>query len=39
MSVGVVIGADAISALHAQSSTPAYLVAVINVKDMTTYEA
>ena len=39
MSVGVVIGAGAISALHAQSSTPAYLVAAINVKDKTAYEA
>ena len=39
MSVGIVIGAGAISALHAQSSTPAYLVAAINVKDKTAYEA
>ncbi len=39
MSVGVVIGAGAISALRAQSSAPAYLVAAINVKDKTAYEA
>ncbi len=39
MTAGIVIGAGAISALHAQSGTPAYLVAAINVKDKTAYEA
>jgi uncharacterized protein (DUF1330 family) len=39
MTAGMIIGAGAIGALHAQSSTPAYLVAAINVKDKTAYEA
>ena len=39
VTAGIVVGAGAISALHAQSSTPYYLVAEINVKDKTAYEA
>jgi uncharacterized protein (DUF1330 family) len=38
MTVGISIGAGAISALHAQSSIPYYLVAAINVKDQKAYE-
>ena len=33
------LGAAAVSALHAQSNAPYYLVAQINVKDKTAYEA
>ena len=39
VTAGIVVGAGAISALHAQSSVPYYLVAEINVKDKTAYEA
>ena len=39
VTAGVIIGAGAISALHAQSNAPYYLVAEINVKDKTPYEA
>ena len=35
---GIIIGAGANSALHAQSSVPYYLVAAINVKDQKAYE-
>ena len=38
MTVDISIGAGAISALHAQSSIPYYLVAAINVKDQKAYE-
>ena len=39
VTAGIVVGAGAISALHAQSGAPYYLVAAINVKDKTAYEA
>jgi uncharacterized protein (DUF1330 family) len=38
MTAGIIIGASAISALHAQSGVPYYLVAAINVKDQKAYE-
>ena len=39
VTVGIVVGAGAITALHAQNNAPYYLVAEINVKDKTAYEA
>jgi uncharacterized protein (DUF1330 family) len=39
VTAGIVVGAGAISALHAQTNAPYYLVAEINVKDKTAYEA
>jgi uncharacterized protein (DUF1330 family) len=39
ITAGIVVGAGAISALHAQNNAPYYLVAEINVKDKTAYEA
>jgi uncharacterized protein (DUF1330 family) len=39
VTAGVIVGASAISALHAQSGAPYYLVAQINVKDQKAYEA
>jgi uncharacterized protein (DUF1330 family) len=38
MTAGIIIGASAISALHAQSRVPYYLVAAINVRDPKAYE-
>jgi uncharacterized protein (DUF1330 family) len=39
VTAGIVIGAGAISVLHAQSGAPYYEVAEINVKDQPAYEA
>src|ERR1700683_568972 len=39
VTAGIVVGAGAISALHAQNNAPYYLVAEINVKDQKAYEA
>jgi uncharacterized protein (DUF1330 family) len=39
VTAGIVMGAGAISVLHAQSSAPYYEVAGINVTDQTGYEA
>ena len=39
VNAGIVIGAGAISALHAQSGAPYYNVAEINVTDQPAYEA
>jgi len=39
MTAGIIVGAGAISALHAQSGAPYYEVAEINVTDQPTYEA
>ena len=39
MTAGIIIGEGAISVLDAQSGAPYYLVAAINVKDKTAYEA
>ena len=39
VTAGIVIGAGAISALHAQSGTPYYQVTEINVTDQAAYEA
>jgi uncharacterized protein (DUF1330 family) len=39
ITAGVVLGAGAISALHAQSNAPYYEVTAINVTDKTGYEA
>jgi uncharacterized protein (DUF1330 family) len=39
VTAGIVVGAGAIDALHAQNNVPYYLVAEINVKDQKAYEA
>jgi uncharacterized protein (DUF1330 family) len=39
VTAGIVVGAGAISALHAQGNAPYYEVTQINVKDQTGYEA
>jgi uncharacterized protein (DUF1330 family) len=39
VTAGIVVGAGAISALHAQNNAPYYTVAEINVKDQKAYEA
>jgi uncharacterized protein (DUF1330 family) len=39
VTAGIIVGAGAISALHAQSGAPYYEVAEINVTDKPTYEA
>jgi uncharacterized protein (DUF1330 family) len=39
VTAGIIVGAGAISALHAQSGAPYYEVAEINVTDQPTYEA
>jgi len=39
VTAGIVVGAGAIGALHAQNNAPYYLVAEINVKDQKAYEA
>jgi uncharacterized protein (DUF1330 family) len=39
MTMGIVIGAGTISVLHAQTNAPYFLVAEVNIKDQTGYEA
>ena len=39
VTAGIVLGAGAISTLQAQSNAPYYMVAEINAKDQTAYEA